>query len=370
MVYFMLNRIRLLLPAVLLALGCQGAAASTWTFASGGSYYVTSGSSYGNKVTFYEGTEKLRTFAWSNTAETPVDGFEPAYIRRFSTGLGVCNRDEGVITDCVSGSIDHQVDNVSQQDVVLFLFESPQAMQSLTIDPWGTWDRDISFWVGTVSPTISLTGSTFGTLAALGFSTQMNSLNGAGDAALTIGLGGLVGNALLVGALNPADGTPDRFKIRRSSQRRLRSCRCRPPPGCSCLRWARSPACAGWPDYRGADARHAAQLPLGPEADGLRHMAAADRVAPGQVGQRARHAANPVLGPGRQGEPAAGGFEQGLARGVKRAVAPAGPAPATAHSGSRCAGAGAPPRRPPAPGRAPRTPGSRRCRAAGRPGSR
>lgn len=214
MVYFMVKPIRILLPAVMVALGFQTAAASTWTFGSSGSYYVTGGSSYGNKVTFYEGTEKLRTFAWSNTAETPVGGFEPAYIRRFSTGLGVCNPDEGVITECIAGSIDHQVDNVSQQDVVLFLFESPQAMQSLTIDPWGTWDRDVSFWVGNVAPGISLTGATFDTLASLGFSSQMNSLNGAGDAALTLGLGGLVGNALLVGALNPADGTPDRFKIR------------------------------------------------------------------------------------------------------------------------------------------------------------
>jgi len=195
-------------------MGSTSAFASTWTFGSSGSYYVTSGSSYGNTVTFYEGSEKLRTAAWSNTAEAPVGGFEAAYIRRFSSGLGVCNPDEGAITDCMSGSLDHQVDNVSQQDVVLFLFESPQAMDSLTVDPFGTWDRDMSFWVGTVSPTITLTGATFNTLASLGFSSQVNSLNGAGDAALTIGLGGLVGNALLVGALNPADGTPDRFKIR------------------------------------------------------------------------------------------------------------------------------------------------------------
>jgi hypothetical protein len=97
---------------------------------------------------------------------------------------------------------------------VLFLFDSPQAMQSLTVDPYGVWDRDVSFWVGTVSPTVSLSGATFATLAALGFSAQMNSYNSPGEAPLTLGLGGLVGNALLVGALNPADGSADRFKIR------------------------------------------------------------------------------------------------------------------------------------------------------------
>jgi len=209
----MLQIQRSCLSLILFALGCTTASASTWTFASGGSYYVTSGSSYGNKVTFYQGDERLRTFAWSNTADTPASGFETAHIRRFSTGLGVCNRDEGAISDCIGGSVDHQVDNVSHQDLVLFLFESPQAMQALTIDPWGVWDRDVSFWVGTVSPTVTLTGATFGSLATLGFSPQVNSLNGPGEERLTIGLGGLVGNALLVAALNPADGSADRFKI-------------------------------------------------------------------------------------------------------------------------------------------------------------
>jgi hypothetical protein len=204
--------IRGLLPAILL-LGWQAAAASSWNFASGGNSYSTSGTSYGNRATFSRGAEKLRVTAWSDTADAPLHGFESAYVRPFSTGLGVCNRDEGSVTACINGSLDHQVDNVSQQDLVLFLFDSSQAMQSLTIDPYGVWDRDVSFWVGTVSPTVNLTGSTFGTLAALGFSAQFNSFNSAGEAPLTLSLGGLVGNALLVGALHPADGTADRFKI-------------------------------------------------------------------------------------------------------------------------------------------------------------
>jgi hypothetical protein len=190
------------------------AQASTWTFSSGGSSYVTSGTSYGNRITFYEGPERLRVYAWSDTADAPAGGFETAFVRRFSTGLGVCNRDEGAINDCVSGSVDHQVDNVSQYDVVLMLLDSAQAIQSLTVDPWGSWDRDVSFWVGNVSPTLSLTGENFASLASLGFSAQQNALNGPGDGRLTIDLGGLVGNALLVSALRPADGSPDRFKIR------------------------------------------------------------------------------------------------------------------------------------------------------------
>lgn len=205
---------RHLLPAILLLIGCQTATASTWTFASGGNSYSTSGSSYGNQITFSQGIETLQVRAWSNTANNPVNGFETAWIQRFSTGLGVCNRLEGNLSSCVRTGVAHQVDNVGQQDLVLFLFNSPQAMQSLTIDPYGVWDRDVSFWVGNVSAGLTLSGSTFAHLGALGFGSQVNSLNSASDAALTIGLGGYMGNALLVGGLYPADGTPDRFKIR------------------------------------------------------------------------------------------------------------------------------------------------------------
>jgi hypothetical protein len=193
----------------------QAATASTWTFASGGDYSSTSGSSYGNQISFIQGSEILQATSWANTADAPVNGFEAAYIGRFSTGLGVCNRDEGNISSCINGGgINHQVDNVSQQDLVLFLFDSPQAMQSLTIDPSVTWDRDVSFWVGNVAAGMTLVGSTFANLGTLGFGSQVNSLNSASNAALTISLGGYVGNALLVGGLFPADGSPDRFKIR------------------------------------------------------------------------------------------------------------------------------------------------------------
>lgn len=210
----MVNSIRIWLPALLVALACQAAGASTWNFAAGGNSHVASGSSYGNRLTFAQGTETLRITAWANSGTGTPARFETAYLGRFSTGLGVCNRDEGSISSCIGQGLLHQVDNVSQQDLVLFLFDSPQAMQSLTVDPYGTWDRDVSFWVGTVSSGVSLTGLNFGTLASLGFGAQVNSLNSAGDSPLAVSLGGLVGNALLMGARYPADGSADRFKIR------------------------------------------------------------------------------------------------------------------------------------------------------------
>lgn len=193
------------------------ASAATWNFASGGSYYVTTGSGYGNRVTFYEGvdrSEHLRAYAWADTSDGPSGGFETAYVRRFLTGIGVCNRDEGVINDCISGGVDHQVDNVSQNDLVLLVLDTAQSFDFLTIDPFGGWDRDISFWVGNVSPTVSLTGANFATLGALGFGSQQDAFSTPSDDRLTIGLGGGVGNAILISALRPADGSPDRFKIR------------------------------------------------------------------------------------------------------------------------------------------------------------
>jgi len=210
----MISSIRTWLPVLVAALACQAAGASTWNFASGGTSYTSNGNSYGNRLTFAQGTETLRITAWANSGHGAPAAFETAQIGRYSTGLGVCNRDEGSISKCIGRGLDHQVDNVSQHDLVLFLFDSPQAMQSLTVDPYGNWDRDVSFWVGTVANGVSLSGLNFGTLATLGFGSQVNALNSAGDAPLTVGLGGLVGNALLVGARYPADGSPDRFKIR------------------------------------------------------------------------------------------------------------------------------------------------------------
>ena len=211
----MINQFRLLLPAILLAASCPIALASTWDFSSsGGNSYTRSGSSYGNRLTYRQGTERLKVAAWSDTGDIPVGGFESAFLGQFSSGLGVCNRDEDTISRCISGTVDHQVDNVSQHDLVLFVFDSLQALQSITVDSYGIWDRDISFWVGNVSPTITLDGSTFGGLAGLGFGGQVNLLNSPGSDSLTLGLGGRQGNALLIGGLYPADDSADRFKIR------------------------------------------------------------------------------------------------------------------------------------------------------------
>lgn len=198
-------------PAVASTLAAAGD--TTWTFVSsgGGSHVQSWGSSYGNVRKFTQAGEVVWTSAWSDTG---TGSFETAFLGRHSSGLGVCNRLEGSISACVADGVDHQVDNVSQQDYVLFRFEGPVALQSLVVDPTGSWDRDVSFWVGTVDPLVNLAGVPLANLAGLGFGGRIDVFNTPGDAALPVSLGGLIGNAILVSALSPPDGSADRFKIR------------------------------------------------------------------------------------------------------------------------------------------------------------
>jgi hypothetical protein len=207
------SRIHFVLPTVLLVLAGQSALASTWNLAYGGTSATTSGSSWGNRLTFTQGAQSLRVSAWSAAGSSPQAAIDSAWLGRFTTGLGVCNRSEGSLSRCINSGLDHQVDNVGQQDLVLFLFDTPQTLLSLTIDPYGVWDRDVSFWVGTVAPDLSLAGATRSSLGALGFGARVDAFSAPSDDPLTLSLGGRVGNALLVSALFPADTSPDRFKI-------------------------------------------------------------------------------------------------------------------------------------------------------------
>lgn len=207
--------------AAALALTATPAAASTlaaagdttWTFVSsgGGSPVQSWGSSYGNVRKFTQNGQVVWTSAWSDTG---TGSLENAFLGRHSSGLGVCNRLEGSISTCVGNGVDHQVDNAGQQDFVLFRFDTPVALQSLVVDPTGPWDRDVSFWVGTVDPAINLAGVPLANLTSLGFGGRIDVFNAPGESALPVSLGGLIGNAILVSALLPADNSIDRFKIR------------------------------------------------------------------------------------------------------------------------------------------------------------
>jgi hypothetical protein len=207
-----------LLAAAILCASGPAFGSTIFSFATGGSDSTNSGTSFGNVRTFTEDSQTVTVTAWSDTARTPANAFAAAFLGQYSTGLGVCNRSEasvaGSLGACASdGGVRDQVDNVGNQDLVLFRFDTPQVFESITIDPHGAFDRDLSYWVGNIPGPFSLGGLTFADLTGLGFGAQQDSFNGVGEEPLTVGLGDATGNVLLIGALVPANGDNDKFKI-------------------------------------------------------------------------------------------------------------------------------------------------------------
>lgn len=203
---------------VLLVQAAPAHAATFWDFRNGGAPETVVGGLFSVHRVFTAGGLTVDASAWADTGTSPAGSFAGGYLGRYDSGLGVCNRSEarssGGLTGCVfDGGFRNQVDNVGQQDLVLFVFSQAVRLDAITVDPFGLYDRDLSFWIGTVTAPLNLTGVTFAGLPGLGFGPRQDSLNGIGAGPLTIGLGGVVGNALLVGARYPADGLADKFKI-------------------------------------------------------------------------------------------------------------------------------------------------------------
>ena len=213
--------------SALLALLCQSAFAyttATWDFRPGGSAHTNSGVMYGNERDFTENVngfdETVSVTAWANTGPPPpIDGsLEAAFVGRYSTGLGVCNQGEGSISYCDGNNPIHQADNVGQNDLVLFRMDQGQyEFNNVVIDPFGQWDRDVSFWIGNVQDLPSgsdLTGLGIDDLVNLYGFTKYDDHNGVGSGPLTIDLMDAQGNTLVFGPLYPPNGKADRFKIR------------------------------------------------------------------------------------------------------------------------------------------------------------
>jgi hypothetical protein len=163
--------------------------------------------------TFLAGGITVTATAWGYTYGSSDNALQTAALGQWSTGLGVCNRSEG--SNC--GSPNHQVDNVGSDDWVLFTFSSPVDITSLRIDPYGTWDRDASYWVGNVTTPLNLTGVTYAGLAALGFGSMYTSTSTQSGTARDVSIAGGMVNALLFGARiegeSSSSTTQDRFKI-------------------------------------------------------------------------------------------------------------------------------------------------------------
>lgn len=182
------------------------AAPITLSLTSGG---TNSGGGYGNVRSFTAGGVTVTATAWSTTGSGGA--FQNAQLGQFSTGLGVCNRNEG--TGCDSPL--HQVDNVGADDFVLFQFSAPVDPLLVRIDPVSNnpdFDRDVSYWVGTAANPLNLTGLTSAGLAGLGFGSRIDNNGTADDDPRDVSLTSGLVNSLLFGA-NAVTDQDDWFKI-------------------------------------------------------------------------------------------------------------------------------------------------------------
>jgi hypothetical protein len=148
------------------------AGAVTISFLSG----PANAGNWGNSLTFSDGGISVTASAFAETgAESPVSSgwylFQTAQIYRWSTGLGVCNRNEGLASSTCSDT-EHEVDTVGRDDLLLFVFNQTVTFQSVTVDPYNSSgddpnDRDITYWVGSSANLANLATQTFDTLSAM-----------------------------------------------------------------------------------------------------------------------------------------------------------------------------------------------------------
>ncbi len=225
--------------ALLLAAASSAQAiTTTYDFRNGGtSYTEVNGPGFGNGLDF----GAMTATAWATTG-SPTGAnnslIDDAQIHQWATGLGVCNRQEGAIGSGCSTSTEHQVDNVGDDDYVLFLFDQAVQFDNIKIDPYFTSDRDVSYWIGNIAsatgsmlgldpadldPAVSIPYNTNGGGASAS-STDFPFYNqkkfGVGSGVKTVNfsaaVGGNIGNALLFAARADAGNSYDNdyFKIR------------------------------------------------------------------------------------------------------------------------------------------------------------
>ena len=203
-----LARVRAGLVVGSLFLGAQTASADTiifdFTGAQGGA--LGEGST-GNTRTFTSGGITLTVTAWAYTFGASDNALAAAALGRYSTGLGVCNATE----DCEDPQ--HQVDNIGAADWVLFQFSAPVDVTSVRIDPFDTWDRDVSYFLGTAGGPLNLTGITYAALGGLGFGGVQNDSASASNLFRDVSINGGLANAMLFGGFLGGDDEDDRFKI-------------------------------------------------------------------------------------------------------------------------------------------------------------
>ncbi len=208
-------KLHFLSSAVVIFAGIASANAAFTTLNLAGS--AGNPASFGNTLTFSQNGLTVTASAWGYTGSAGTL-FENAGLGQYSTGLGVSDRGEGL----AAGDPSHQVDNIGPDNFVMFNFGSnPVDISSINIDPFGIYDRDVSYWVGNVTPGTDLTGKSYAQLSALGFTQgRFDALSTPSETSLAVAIG-KTGNTILFGTYvgeppNTGAGSStdeDRFKI-------------------------------------------------------------------------------------------------------------------------------------------------------------
>ncbi len=180
----------------------------TWSFTGSQGGSMGEGS-YGNTRSFISDGVTVTASAWGYTYGSSDSALESAALGRWSTGLGACNRSESC------GDPNHQVDNVGADDFVLFTFSEAVDITSIRIDPYGTHDRDVSYWIGSVSTPLNLNGVNYNGLDDRGFGNRIDQTYSTSTSALDVPITGGRVNAILFGARVESSGASDYFKITR-----------------------------------------------------------------------------------------------------------------------------------------------------------
>ncbi|NWF72321.1 MAG: PEP-CTERM sorting domain-containing protein [Nitrospirae bacterium] len=160
----------------------------TWNFTESGGKEA-----YGNSRSDSQNGITVRATALGYTADHRGGrdhGFQTAALGQWMTGR----------------SHDHQVDNRGANH------------QSVRIDPYGTWDTDVSNWVGNAPSSSNLSHKTYGDLAGWGFSSRINHNGPYTSTAQHVGINSPPANTLHFGAKLGGDPFSskhhiDRFEI-------------------------------------------------------------------------------------------------------------------------------------------------------------
>ena len=196
----------LLTAGFLLSVSVQATTLFVDSANSGG---VQSGSGFTNVRTYTSGGVTVTVTAWGLTGNSDTT-FQNANLGQYSgLGLGVCDKIETL--NCSSPN--HQVDNAIAYDFVLFQFSSAVTPLTVTIQPYGTWDRDVTYYTGNAASGLNLNGVTLAGLSGLGLTNVQNDDSSVSSNARTVNLisGGV--NSILFGARVGGDNYADYFKI-------------------------------------------------------------------------------------------------------------------------------------------------------------